>query len=178
MQKNDLIHTVKPKHLDICTAEIKRDLDRYIEKNVRLICELPSVTAYESENTINYRIKNPYKKTSHHTVGTPDKVLIANDIVEACEKAKDITKQSFELSRKKATEILTFILSDSDREKSKCGVDHIPIAYALKGPSLNVKTMHKMIEDVRNKCKENNINILCDVSDGQWYKIVTKDIDH
>ena len=176
-KKYDVINTVKPKHLDIFIPQMKHDLDRYIEEYVKLICELPSITAYESETEINYRIKNPHKKTSHHKVGIPDELLIVNNIVEACEKAKDITNQSFELSGKKASEILTFILSDSDREKSKYGVDHIPIAYGLKGPSLNVKTMWKMIKDVRNKCKEKNINILTEVSDGQWNKIITSDID-
>ena len=52
---------------------------------------------------------------------------------------------SNQLNRKKAHEILTFLLSDSDREKSVNGIDNIPIAYALKGYSLNTKTMRHLI---------------------------------
>ena len=88
-----------------------------------------------------------------------------------------MTEKSHELSRKKAAEILTFILSDSDREKSQYGIDHIPIAYGMKGYSLKVETMRKLIEDVRNKCKDEGINILTGVSDGQWFKIVSQDIN-
>ena len=48
-------------------------------------------------------------------------------------KRNEICKlESYELCRKKATEILTFLVSTSDREKSNDGIEHIPIAYALK----------------------------------------------
>ena len=33
-----------------------------------------------------------------------------------------------------------------------------------------------MIEDVQNKCKEEGTDILTEVSDGQWFKIVLQDI--
>ena len=70
-----------------------------------------------------------------------------------------MTEKSHELSRKKAAEIFTLILSDSNREKSQYGVDHFLIAYGMKGYSLKVETMRKMIEDVCNKCKEKGIDI-------------------
>ena len=37
--------------------------------------------------------------------------------------------------------------------------------------------MRKMIEDVCDKCKENNTDILCKVSDGQWIKNINQDIE-
>ena len=61
------------------------------------------------------------------------KEQIQSDISELCDKAIDITKKSFELSRKKATEILMFLLSTSDREKTANGIEQTPIAYAMKG---------------------------------------------
>ena len=84
---------------------------------------------------------------------------------------------SHQLNRKKAHEILTFLLSDSDREKSVNGIDNIPIVYALKGYSLNTKTMRHLIEEVRDKCAKNGIHIICEVSDGQWIKNINQDID-
>ena len=80
--------------------------------------------------------------------------LIYSGIVEHCNKAKNMTEKVHELSRKKAAEILTFILSDSNTEKSQYGIDHIPIAYGMKEYSLKVETMRKLFEDVRNKCKD------------------------
>ena len=50
--------------------------------------------------------------------------------------------------QKKATEILTFLMSNIDREKVNEGIDHTPIAYAMKEISLKTVTMRNMIEDV------------------------------
>ena len=36
--------------------------------------------------------------------------------------------------------------------------------------------MRQMIEDVWDKCKEKNIDILCEVSDGQWIRNINHDI--
>ena len=91
--------------------------------------------------------------------------------MEFSAKAEDLTKESYQLARKKATEILTFLLSTTDREKSIHGIDNIPVAYALKGHSLSTETMRRMIEDVRNKCKEKGVNILCETCDGQCHKM-------
>ena len=92
-------------------------------------------------------------------------------------KAIDITKKSFELSRKKATEILMFLLSTSDREKSANGIEQTPIAYAMKGSSLSTNVMRNLIEKVLDECKERNVSILCECCDGQWWKNVFCDID-
>ena len=45
------------------------------------------------------------------------KEQIQSDISELCGRSIESTEKSFELSRKKATEILMFLLSTSDREK-------------------------------------------------------------
>ena len=66
-------------------------------------------------------------------------------------------------------EILTFLLSCIDREKSDHALEHTPIAYALKGSSLKVDTMWKMIDKVRDECKAKDIKILCECCDGQWW---------
>ena len=173
----DYINPLKPSHLDANIGNIKASLQDYISQNVTFICELPSIKGFESDENINYRIKNPYKKGPVHVASEPDFQLIYSDIFEHCNKAKTMTEKSHELSRKKAGEILTFILSDSDREKSQYGIDHIPIAYAMKGYSLKVEIMRKLIEDVRNKCKDEGIDILTEVSDGQWFKIISQDIN-
>ena len=37
--------------------------------------------------------------------------------------------------------------------------------------------MRKLIEDVHNKCKDEEINILTEVSNGQWFRIISRDIN-
>ena len=73
---------------------------------------------------------------------------------------------------KKATEILMFLVSTIDREKDATSLDNIPVAYAMKGSSLNCETMRKIINELRNKLKMEGVQILTEVCDGQWYKII------
>ena len=81
------------------------------------------------------------------------------------------------LERWRAYEILEFILTDTDRHYKANTPTNNPIAYALKGPSINMDTMRLMIEEVRDKCKEEDVNILTEVTDGQFQKIVCRTID-
>ena len=61
---------------------------------------------------------------------------------------------------------MAFVAADSDRV-SKPGIpSHIPIAYGMQGPSLQMSTMRNMVNDIRNKLKEQNTSVLCEVYDG------------
>ena len=62
----DYINPLKPTHLDANIPNIKASLEKYVSQNVTFICELPSITAFESDGNINYRIKNPYKNGPVH----------------------------------------------------------------------------------------------------------------
>ena len=77
-----------------------------------------------------------------------------------------------DLCRITATEVLSFLLTDTDREYSKDKPNAIPIAYALKGKSLKVSTCRQMMNDVHNSLKQNGINVLVEAYDGQWSGLV------
>ncbi|MCG8624384.1 MAG: hypothetical protein MJE68_20625, partial [Proteobacteria bacterium] len=79
------------------------------------------------------------------------------------------------MQRRKASEVLLFICTDSDREFNKDKPTAIPVAYALKGRSLRYCTARKMINMVRDKLKDNGTSILCEAVDGQWSGIVFRD---
>ena len=76
--------------------------------------------------------------------------------------------EAHDLCRRKAIEVLLFVLTDTDREYSKDKPNAIPIAYALKGKSLKVSTCRQMINDVCNFLQQNGINVLVEAYDGQW----------
>ena len=75
------------------------------------------------------------------------------------------------LERHIACEILAFILTDTDRHYQANAPANYPIAYALIEPSIDMDTMRLLIEQVRDKCKEENVNILTEVADGQFHKL-------
>ena len=175
--KYDCDNPTKPIHLSQNVKDLKEDLDNYINSHVTFLCELPSVKAQKEIPTVN-KIKNQYILQNKHISSNFEKDNIVKNISETCKEAKTITNELFQLCRKKATEILTFLMSNTDREKVNDGIDHVPIAYAMKGTSLKTDTMRKMIEDVQNKCKEEKVDILCEVCDGQWNKITFQDINY
>ena len=49
------------------------------------------------------------------------------------------------------------------------------MAFALKGRSIRTTTAQKLINQVRDKMKEQQISILCKCMDGQWAGIVFRD---
>ena len=74
--------------------------------------------------------------------------------------------------REESSEILAFIAVDSCRIPVKGIPCHLPIAYGLKGYSLPMTIMRNMINDVRNKCVENNVKVCCECYDGQFLQLV------
>ena len=143
----DKIDVLKPKTLNENIAEVRECLKSYVNDQVTFICELPSLIGKDTCSA-NEPVKNPYRKQSIVEMNQFTKEQIQSDISELCDKAIDITEKSFELSRKKATEILMFHLSTSDREKSANGIEQTPIAYAMNGSSLSTNVMRNLIEKV------------------------------
>ena len=80
-------------------------------------------------------------------------------------------------SRRKATEILGFVLTDTDREWNAEVMHHLPVAYAMKGYSLTSDVLRKMCNDVKNACAKEGVNIVCECFDGQWNTLVVRDED-
>ena len=74
----------------------------------------------------------------------------------------------------KATEILAFVLSDTDWMHHPEHPNQVCIAYGLKGYSLTTDVLRKMLE-VHNRCHEHGINIIADCIDGQWAQIPLQD---
>ena len=91
----------------------------------------------------NQKIKNQYVLQNKYKSSIFNQSEVTNEISDTCKDAKIITSESFQLCRKKATEILMFLMSNIDREKVNEGIDHIPIAYAMNGNSLKTEMMRK-----------------------------------
>lgn len=63
-------------------------------------------------------------------------------------------EEAHELTRKEATEILEFMLSDLDRHFQLEKENALPIAYAMKGPSLSHEVFKKMMDFVIKECEK------------------------
>ena len=96
-------------------------------------------------------------------------------IVELCKESYKVIMQAYNLQHQKASEILLFVITDSDRAFNKDKPSTIPLAYALKECSIKVATARKMINMVRDRLKENKTSTLCKSVDGQWSGVVFRD---
>ena len=100
---------------------------------------------------------------------------VNKEIFELSQESYKIILKAHNLQRRKASEKLLFICTDSDRVFNKDKPSSIPIAYALKGKSIQICTARKMINMVQDKLKDNGTSILCEAVDGQWSGIVFRD---
>ena len=80
--------------------------------------------------------------------------------------------EAHDLEWRKATEVLLFLLTDTDHGYSRDKPSAVPVAYALKGRSLKTLTARKMVTDVRNFLHTHNINVLVEAYDRQWDNLV------
>lgn len=84
-------------------------------------------------------------------------------------------KEAYELNRKEATEVLVWLLSDTDR-KWNAEIPHsVPVAYALKGYSLGTKPMRSIHNYVLQAGHDENLDVICSCFDGQWIRLATRD---
>ena len=166
-----------PKHF---AREFRDDLDSYIQTHTTLIGEVPIVTTdvNESEFRRSFRF-NPYHqpKTQLPRIAfTLDEVrdMIHTNYLQSLKLLKD----AYHIVREEASEIIAFVAADSTRVPEPGIPRHIPVAYGLKGHSLPMQMMRPMINDVRDECKAKNINVRCEIYDGQFLNLVRYSSDN
>ena len=94
-----------------------------------------------------------------------------NDVVNECEH---LIGDLYDIQRKTASQLLTFAITDTDKEYNKKFPNHIPIAYAMVGNSLSMDKFRNMLDQVTDLCKDKGVKILCQCCDGQFRSIVCK----
>ena len=73
--------------------------------------------------------------------------------------------------------MLVWLLSDVDRLWKPEIPYALPVAYAMKGYSLDSQTMRKMCHRVLRAAHDKGIHIVCSTFDGQWISLAVRD-DH
>ena len=142
-------------------------LQNYLDGNTQILVEVPSIQIDDKRSNME-KGEGSYYTAGALNVRNVPKSSIAAKLKSICRTTCDLIKEAYELQRRKATEILAFVISNTDRIHDGEHPNQIPIAYALKGYSLSTETLQKMTDIVWNKCKENGIDVLCEVTDGQW----------
>ena len=82
-----------------------------------------------------------------------------NDYQETCAEIAEKIEHGINFLRVEASEILAFVVTDSERINRPGIPPHLPVAYGLKGHSLPMKTMLEMLNDIRNALHAVNASI-------------------
>ena len=93
---------------------------------------------------------------------------------KVCNSAIQCFKDAHHRMCNEATELLAFVRNDSKRIPIPGIPCHLPIAYALKGNSLQIQTMQQMIEHLRDHCDNFNIGVLCEIYEGQFLNLILR----
>ena len=117
---------------------IKERLVTFAKENVTLMCEVPSIS-----------------------LQADPKFTQDADVLSVIKMTRTSIEESHQLLRKRSSEILVWLLSDTDRLWHAEIPHSMPVAYAMKGYSLKLDTMRSMCNLVYDHCKEHNIHIAC-----------------
>ena len=147
-------------------------LDDYLDTKCHLVGEFPKVHG----NCGN--LDTPRKFSAYH-VPKDQRGNVVNfptdeEFKEIAVDIGDHIEDGFNFLRVEASEILAFVITDSDRVCKPGIPPHIPIAYGMRGPSLPMVIMRNMVNDIRDELKNRKCTILCEVYDGQFHPIIVR----
>lgn len=148
---------------------IKSRLTTFKEENTELLCEVKSIKATASN------LSKTHEQTPFVFPIPEIKETSELDINEIIAETKSVFKEAYDVCRKKATEVLVWLASDSDRVWNPEIPHALPVSYAMKGYSLSTKVMRSMHSEVLQACHDKGITIDCSCFDGQWLRLAVRD---
>ena len=160
----------KPVRLSHVLPHIKEKLALFSKTHVTLLAEIPSLSSMNSGKACS-EPGSPYLVAAPRPVNSSGSL---RRLHEAVVSSTEILNEGFQLTRQKASEILAFVVSDINRIPNPEIPYHLPVAYAMKGYSLPLSIARKMYIDVVRALRDNNVNIACLSTDGQFHGIICR----
>ena len=177
----DKEHPLIVKNVKQLQGEFKDEIDFYCITNSCVIGEFPVLTASEIVNCD--AISDVGADFCPYFLHPAKKFMSDRDLLKelnvktVVKNLKEICCEGIQHCRNEATDIIAFVVADSTRIHRPGIPPHIPIAYGMRGPSLSTVTVRKMISDIKDKCKEVNARIVCDVTDGEFIRLANHSDD-
>ena len=165
----------KPTSLHRQSTSLRPTLKNFSEAKSMFVPEIPILTGINNNLVTRHMPNGCYQYVSDISKEFVDGEYVNKKIFDLCQESYKVLLKAFNLQRRKASEVLLFVYTDSDREFNKDKPTSIPVAYGLKGKSIRYSTARKMIIIVQDKLKDNGTSILCESVDSQWSGIVFRD---
>lgn len=163
----------RPTRLSEGSKVIAEKIEIYRKEKVEFLCEIPSLKATSNEISQTHE-RSPY---IFPVTKEPDTNHVKENTELTFSNVIRILEETYEICRKKATEVLVWLLSDTDRCWNIEVPHSLPVAYAMKGYSLPNQPMREMHEHILDECYKRGIDVVCSCFDGQWIKLATRDQD-
>ncbi|CAC5412480.1 unnamed protein product [Mytilus coruscus] len=163
----------RPTRVSENAKEIKQKMLTYRQTCEDFLCEIPSVkctTSGISQTNTETPYVYPLPFMRDYTHSEPDMIMVLSE-------AASLIKESYQICRRKATEVVVWLLSDTERIWHPEMPHSVPTAYAMKGYSLSVNIMRSMHDNILQVCSDYGLNITCSCFDGQWIKLGTRNED-
>ena len=90
-------------------------------------------------------------------------------------ESEECLKTGHQLSRRKANEVLVWVLSNKDRRWSSELPNSVPIAYGLKDYKFSTEALRKACNHVLGECAKRGLKVALLAFDGQWYSLMVRD---
>ena len=145
--------TCKPTSVHDAVCYLREDIKEFVMSNCQFVAEVPTVNCFD-DNSMDmtampgskfFRLRQCYPQLP----AVCDNIEDINDsIIAACKMSSSLIRKSHQLERRKATELLLFVATDTDRMFCKDKPTSIPVAFALKGRSIRTMTARKLINQV------------------------------
>ncbi|XP_070564965.1 uncharacterized protein [Ptychodera flava] len=177
------IGTRCPSKLSETAKGIKKMIKENIPKHCSTIVELASIHSclFSGSNdniVISEEHPEPYTTCITHssnTVESDPQFIIKSSQSTICNTLEEIVyylKEHYQLSRKKATEVIAFVASNTDRVWSFDIAYGAPVCYFLKGYSLPNSVMRNILEDVLDYCHSKGLHCPVQSFDGQYVSLM------
>ena len=176
-ETNNILYSANPRSPTRRSAESKRLSDEMTKfvATAEFLGEFPSVKGYNSGRsaTDDSPYLKPKKEDRVETFPDSNNCNVVVKHALACaEKLKSSVQNSYNLRRKKASEVVTFIVTDTDRQ---CAIDElplVPVAYFLRGYSLSCDIVRKIVNRIHQQLHDYGLHIPVFTLDGEWSKLV------
>ena len=169
---DELMNEVKESFVNASRFSKHTESSRSSKKKLGELSE-DSVFLGEFKTVIGHRKELPPDIVSEQRTTDNSKT----NLISLLTLIKQFLNDSYNVQRERATEAITFMLSDTDRMFSISQVNSSPFCYVLSGYSLPVPTMKKVVHKVFNACHDKGTNIVAVSFDGQWHKLKSRGLN-
>ena len=168
---------VRPTKLKPAIKGLKEKIQIFKSTHVRLLAELPSVKMTENVFFVQDDGSPYYTTTKRHVQGK-ELTTILNDMQVTMNESEECIRTGHQLCRRKATEVMVWVISNKDRHWSQDLPNSVPVAYGLKDYKFTSNMLREASNYVLEECVKYGLRVPLLAFDGQWYNLMVRDENH